>query len=76
LAVALVGAAQVALSAIFLLDGHAAVVLPREQPSEALSISIGGWLPMGACGVIMILLASVILRNHRWISRPPLDSIL
>jgi hypothetical protein len=61
-AFAILGGGQVGLSVLFLLNGHAAVVLPRDQPSEALSISIGGWLPFGACGAVMVLLAWVTVR--------------
>ena len=71
LAFAILGGAQVALSVLFLLNGHAAVVLPREQPSEALSISMGGWLPLGACGIVTLLLAWVTVRIHRSLNRQP-----
>jgi hypothetical protein len=66
---AILGGAQVGLSVLFLLNGHPAVVLPREQPSEALSITLGGWLPLGACGGVMLLLAWVTVRIQRSLSR-------
>src|SRR5688572_9955593 len=64
-AFAVVGGAQIALAMFFLLRGHAAVVMPREQPGEALSVTIGGWLPLGAVGVVMIVLAWLMIRGRR-----------
>jgi hypothetical protein len=61
---AIVGGAQIALAMFFLLRGHSAVVMPREQPGDALSVTIGGWLPLGAVGVVMMVLAWVMIRGR------------
>jgi hypothetical protein len=66
---AIVGGAQIALAMFFLLRGHPAVVIPRDQPDEALSVTIGGWLPLGAVGLVMIVLAWVMIRGRRSLRR-------
>jgi len=66
---AIVGAAQIALAMFFLMRGHPAVVMPRDQPDDALSITIGGWLPLGAVGVVMIVLAWVMIRGRQSLRR-------
>jgi len=65
----ILGGAQIGLAVLFLLNGHPAVVMPREQPDEGLSI--GGWLPLGALGVVMLVLAWVMLRIRRSLRREP-----
>ena len=64
---ALFGAAQVALAAFFLARGDPAFVIPAQQPQEGWSITVGGWLPLGACGLVMLALAWVTMRVRRLI---------
>jgi hypothetical protein len=66
---AVTGVAQIGLAAFFLARGHPAWVVPQKQPEQELSFVLEGWLPLGACGVIMVVLAWVTLRFGRSIHR-------
>ena len=62
---AVFGAAQVGLAAFFVARGHRAFLIPPQQPTEELSITLGGWLPLGACGLVMLAFSWITLRIRR-----------